>query len=189
MRVKNKLVSGVGINDYDGNVYIHRQAISSYNCWRDMLQRCYSPICQIKHQSYIGCSVCDEWKYFSNFKKFYDLNYRNGFDLDKDILIEGNKIYSPETCVFVPQYINLLLVDCKAASGDLPLGVMANHHSYLAHCCDYNKRITKTFKTIEEAQNWYSITKKRIVKEQATRAFLDNAIKTDVYLALVRREF
>jgi viroplasmin and RNaseH domain-containing protein len=62
--------------------------------------------------------------------------------------------------------------------------------TYRASCSNgYGERIDKTFKTVEEAQAWYSETKKHIVKEQAQRAFLENAIKTDVYLALVRREF
>ena len=93
---------------------------------------------------------------------------------------------------------NTLLTDHGAARGNLPLGVTAekpNNHrkintTYRAKCSDgYGKQITKTFKTVEEAQSWWSITKKKIVKEQAIRAFLDNAIKTDVYLALVRRDF
>lgn len=196
---KNKLVCGVGTNDYGEPVYIDGRHIPSYECWHHILQRCYDPKCQTRQSTYIGCCVCDEWKYFSNFKEFYDENYKPGFQLDKDILKIGNKIYCPEFCRFVPPYINLLLIDCGAVRGDLPLGVTASkpniktgkiNTTYTGECNNgYGRLITKTFKTIEEAQHFYSITKKRIVKEQAIRAFLDNAIKTDVYLALVRREW
>lgn len=132
-------------------------------------------------------------------KKFYDENYKEGFQLDKDILKIGNKIYCQEYCRFVPNYLNSLLIDHGAARGDLPLGITANkpniktrkiNTTYRAECSTgYGDHISKTFKRVEEAQKWYSITKKRIVKEQVIRAFLENAIKTDVYLALVRREW
>jgi hypothetical protein len=83
--------------------------------------------------------------------------------------------------------------------GNLPLGVTEQkpciaHRkvstTYLAQCHNgYGRQLNKTFKTIEEASAWYSTTKAIVVKEQATRAFLDNTIKSDVYLALVRRKF
>lgn len=58
--------------------------------------------------TYEGCTVCDEWLYFSNFKKWFDENYIEGFQLDKDIIIRGNKVYSPQTCCFVPKEINII---------------------------------------------------------------------------------
>lgn len=199
MKAKNKLVCGIGINDYDGSMRINGKRMLSYACWHSMLNRCYSAEYQTRFPTYIGCSVCEEWLLFSNFKVWYDENYKPRFQLDKDILFPGNKVYSPETCRFVPQYLNSLLTDRGAARGEYPLGVMALkpgsiqgliNTSYQAQCNNgYGKQIRKTFKTIEEAQHFYSITKKRVVKEQAIRAFLDNAIKTDVYLALVRREY
>ena len=57
----------------------------------------------MKRNSRLICSVCEEWKHFSNFKKWFDENYIEGFDIDKDILIKGNKVYSPEACSFVPR--------------------------------------------------------------------------------------
>jgi len=190
MNKKNKLIYGVGTNDYSGSVSLNGKHFKSYNCWRSMLHRCYSAKCEIRYPTYIGCIVCEEWLSFNTFKKFYDKNYKEGFHLDKDILIEGNKIYSAEACAFVPGYINQLLVDRENARGDLPLGIIKNGNSYMAQCSrGYNERSNKTFKTIEQAQAWYSITKQAIVKEQALRAFMANEIKSDVYLALVRRKF
>lgn len=181
----NSVVQGLGKRDI--NIDTHDIC---YIRWNSMLQRCYSSECQIRNKTYVGCTVCEEWLLFSNFKQWFDENYIEGYELDKDILVEGNKVYSPDTCRFVPSYINTLLVQCNSARGDLPLGVTRNNKSYMTQCSNsMGIRVTKTFKTIPEAQSWYSETKKQVVKEQATRAFLDNAIKTDVYLALVRREF
>ena len=84
----------------------------SYNTWRGMLERCYGEKYQKKFPTYIDCSVCDEWKSYENFERWYNLNYyeveNEKMQLDKDILFKGNKIYSPNTCVFVPQRINKL---------------------------------------------------------------------------------
>ena len=190
MRPKNKLVHGIGVNDYEGSIVENGKDIISYTTWRNMLARCYSTKQQVRNQTYIECSVCDEWLSFSNFKIWFDENYIEGFALDKDILFEGNKIYSPYFCRFVPFYLNSLLTNRANARGELPIGITNNNGYYRAKCHNgYGKQLNKTFKTVEEASAWYSETKKRIVKEQAQRAFSENAIKTDIYLALVRRDF
>lgn len=196
---KSKLVHGVGVNDADDPIWIDGEIIASYNCWANMLNRCYSAKCQITCPTYIGCAVCEEWKYFSNFKKWYDSNYKEGFHLDKDILIEGNKIYSPETCVFVPQYLNSLLNDNSRARGELPLGITAQkpntkirkvNTTYKAKCNNgYGNELTKTFKTIEEAVAWYSATKTRVVSEQVQRALSEGAIDQRIADVLLKREF
>lgn len=190
MRTKTGLVHGVGVNDYEGSVTVDGKTIKSYSTWQHMLNRCYSSKCQSKYPTYIGCSVCNEWKSFSTFKLWFDENYKEGFHLDKDILVKGNKIYSPEFCRFVPSYLNTLLSDCGNSRGDLPLGVCKHENGYQSQCQNgQGKRLKKCFKTIEQCQQWYSTTKKQIVKEQAIRAFMSDAIKTDIYLALVRRNF
>lgn len=162
MRTKKKLVQEVGINDLNEAVKVDGKLLPFYVTWRNMLCRCYSTKFQLTKPTYVGCTVCDEWKYLSNFKKWYDENYVDGFALDKDILFEGNKIYSPEFCRFVPAYLNSLLIDHGNARGDLPLGVSENkpntktgqiNSTYLARCRDgYEGHLSKTFKTIEEAQ-------------------------------------
>lgn len=196
--MNKNLVRGVGINDSCTPVTIGRKNIPSYNSWCNMLRRCY---CSTSNNdpTYAGCTVCEEWKYFSNFKTWYDTNYIEGFHLDKDILVENNKVYSPDTCRYIPQYLNSLLTDSCKARGKLPVGVSESkpntssgkiNSTYQVHCQNGHKnRLTKTFKSVEEASAWYSETKKRIVKEQAQRAFLANEIKTDIYLALIRRSF
>lgn len=105
-----------------------------YRTWSSMLARCYSSNHHIKHPTYKGCIVTEDWHCFQNFAKWYDENYYeiNGItrmELDKDILIKGNRIYSPETCVFVPKFINTLLVKGNSRRGNLPVGVRIDKSS------------------------------------------------------------
>ena len=97
-----------------------------YKTWKSMLQRCYDEKLQEKYPTYKGCVVCDEWHNFQNFAKWYEDNYYEVCDekmcLDKDILVKGNKIYSPETCIFVPQTINLLFNKNLNTRGDSVIG-------------------------------------------------------------------
>lgn len=76
--------------------------------WKGMLERCYCEKWHIKKPSYIGCSVDERWHNFQVFAEWFEQNYKDGFELDKDILFKGNKVYSPETCCFVPSEINIL---------------------------------------------------------------------------------
>lgn len=99
-----KPVYGVGINDTD---YVFET--KDYKIWRNMLERCYCEKTQQKFPTYKGCTVCEEWHLFSNFKKWFHDNYIEGWELDKDIMIIDNKVYSPDTCCFVPREINSFL--------------------------------------------------------------------------------
>ena len=69
-----------------------------YVAWDAMLQRCYDDKLHKRHPSYKDCTVCEEWLNFQNFAKWFNDNNIDGCQLDKDLLIKGNKIYSPETC-------------------------------------------------------------------------------------------
>lgn len=97
----------------------------SYLKWHDMIHRCYNAKFHERQPQYMECTVCEEWLNYSNFKVWYDQNKIAGMslDLDKDILFKGNKVYSPETCCFVPHEINTLFLNGKKNRGDLPLGV------------------------------------------------------------------
>ena len=97
----------------------------SYIRWHDMIHRCYNAKVHERQPQYKGCTVCEEWINYSNFKVWYDQHKIHGMvlDLDKDILFKGNKVYSPETCCLVPHAINTLFLNGKKNRGDLPLGV------------------------------------------------------------------
>lgn len=110
---RRKLVYGVGINDADYNISkkINGKVVLCpfYSKWKDMIKRCYNKKYLDKQPTYNECYVCDEWLSFSNFRKWMESKEWEGKQLDKDILIEGNKVYSPDSCVFIDAKINTLL--------------------------------------------------------------------------------
>ena len=125
LRTRNRLIHGVGINDanYNTQVRVNGKLVvcKYYRTWKNMLERCYDSNLHLKHPTYIGCIVCEEWLTFSNFKAWMETQDFGGKDLDKDILVKGNKIYSPETCIFVTNAINLLFIKRDAGRGEYKL--------------------------------------------------------------------
>lgn len=103
-----------------------------YDVWRDMLRRCYTPSSTRTAKDYAGCTVCKHWHNFQNFAKWADNRYSADLRLDKDLLVLGNKIYSPETCVFVPVEINSFF------TGGLKRGIHYNNlkGAWIAQCQD-----------------------------------------------------
>lgn len=150
VRRKTKLINGWGINDVDyyvtkrGNLDIKRKITWTcpyYEDWRQIILRCHSKKFKEKHPNYRDCTVCDDWKYFSNFIKWVDLQPNRDWqncEIDKDLLIEGNKHYSPDICVYIPTSLNLFITNRKNDRGALMLGVTrytrANKNTYKAQC-------------------------------------------------------
>ena len=153
IEIKNsnqRLVYDVGINDADYVVqrketigYVNGKQKQKqiwvcpfYRAWTSMLQRCYSIKFQERHPTYIGCSVTDEWITFSSFKNWMMTQDWEGKQLDKDLLFEGNKVYSPETCVFVSGMVNLFTIDRGNDRGEFLIGVYWHNASgkFLTQC-------------------------------------------------------
>lgn len=134
MRKKNKLVHGVGVNDADYFVYRYENGKQVWRCpyyeaWKHMLERGYSDKLKKKHPTYEGVTVCEEWHSFMRFRAWMIQQDWEGKHLDKDILFQGNKVYSPNTCVFVDGDVNKFLTDSAAARGEWPLGVYWNEQN------------------------------------------------------------
>ena len=159
---------------------------ASYNTWRHMLIRCYDKKYQEKQPTYIGCTVFDEWKSFAIFKKWFNENYVEGYELDKDILVKGNKVYSPKTCCFVPAYINTLFTKSNASRGNFPIGVARSKNGlrFIANITINNKtKHLGAYDTIEEAFFAYKQAKEEWIKEVANK--WKNKIAPNVYEALM----
>lgn len=135
---KIKLVYGVGINDADYVVNVWETVGYSedgrqmqklvwrcpfFRTWKSMLERCYSQKRHIVRPTYIGCSVVEEWRTFSNFKAWMEHQDWQGNQLDKDILTPGNKVYGPKYCAFVSGKVNSFVTERDAARGEWPIGV------------------------------------------------------------------
>lgn len=118
-------VGYVGVGPYVSGTS-HQKTIE-YEVWKDMLRRCYCTKNAIHSPTYGGCTVTPYWHNFQNFALWYtnhSFNYQ-GYQLDKDILQDGNTVYSPEYCTLVPQVINGVFRDFKNSirSDELPVGV------------------------------------------------------------------
>lgn len=104
-----------------------------YTKWQRMLERSFCPKYKAKFPTYESVSVCERWLKFSNFREDYltmigNLKQRRNFILDKDLLIKGNKIYSPNTCCLIPANINSFLTKANVRRGCLPVGVTKRHN-------------------------------------------------------------
>ncbi|WP_396180361.1 hypothetical protein [Flavobacterium sp.] len=126
MAGKRKPIYGIGINDANYLVYKGKDVCPYYRKWLSMLVRCYSKIKHISFPTYVDCTVCEEWKYFSNFKKWVDEQPNKNWqscELDKDILQVNNKCYSPEKTVFTNRALNSFLTSNTSCRGEYLLGV------------------------------------------------------------------
>jgi hypothetical protein len=161
-----------------------------------MLTRCYSEKRrEINYLSYENCTVCEEWHNYQNFKKWYELNYyeieEEEMELDKDILYKNNKIYSPQTCIFVPYSINLLFI--KPNKRKLPQGVCydKNRNKYIAQIICINKNLNKghislgRYNTVEEAFFVYKNAKEDYVKQLAEIYKVKYSIPDALYNAML----
>jgi len=139
-RKVNKLVYGVGTNDAGRAVWTKlngkRVVCPFYDRWQSMLGRCYDPKFHLRNPTYVGCSVAEEWLLFSNFENWMKTQDWEGKQLDKDILKLGNKLYSPDFCIFIPKKLNSFTVDCGASSGEWPIGVSLHKRTgmFVARC-------------------------------------------------------
>ena len=111
----------------------------AYKCWYQMLRRCYSKIEHQRKPWYIGCTVHPEWHNFQNFAKWYDENYPadgGDYHLDKDIKIEGNKEYSPSSCMFVSPKDNAIKAAAKTFNLISPKGEEIKVYNLTKFCRD-----------------------------------------------------
>lgn len=171
----------------------------SYVTWKNMLRRCYDEKYLKNNSTYIGCSVCKEWLCFENFEKWYNENYYEIEDekmnLDKDILIKGNKVYSPNTCIFVPKRINVLFVTKTNYRGKYPIGVYIDKkvNKFAAMACvglDEHGKKNKIYKGYYDnpADAFYTYKK---IKEDSIKQVADeykNKIPQKLYDAMYRYE-
>jgi len=130
---KSGLVCGVGVNDVDIQISCQvngKQVVCKiYFAWASLLQRTLTENGRKKKRRYRGSTICPEWILFSNFRSWVVCQDWEGKELDKDILVPGNKYYSPETCCFVDRKINGLLAYKHSTNSSLPIGVAFSEKS------------------------------------------------------------
>ena len=173
-------VHGVGILGTKYPITINGVLTKEYELWQSMLKRCYSDTSKKRNPTYIGCEVSDNFK---SYEYFYEWCHKqigfgvdgngNPFQLDKDLLIKGNKVYNENTCIFIPQEINSLLIKSTASRGEHLIGVYWSKRDK-AFKAQVNKGKGKQkhlgyFKTEVEAFNTYKTAKEAFIKEQAEK--------------------
>ena len=144
-----------------------------YYRWKSMIERCYNEKLHQRRPTYEGCTVSDEFKDYSKWREWYDkYPYKHdGWQLDKDLLVKGNKVYSEYSCVFLPSEINSLLVKREASRGEHLIGVYWSKTNK-AFKAQVNKNKGKPeylglFNTELEAFNAYKQAKESYIKELA----------------------
>lgn len=188
---RSKMPSSVmfGIGPYNSHDHV-----DAYRTWSQMLTRCYSSIFQRNRPTYKGCRVCAEWHNFQSFAKwFYAQKRQNGWVLDKDIILKGNKTYCSDYCAFVPAVVNTLFCKTQSKRNHLPIGVHVTHqkikgytYEYIVAQCnsgDNKHKYLGTFPTVEQAFFAYKTYKESIIKQIAEK--YKNQIDDKVYNAML----
>jgi len=197
-----KPVCGVGVNDASYRVRITeftklgsraRKSRLVWECpfysrWVAMLRRCYSKSYQEKYPTYANCKVCDEWLTFSNFKAWMERQDWQGKELDKDLLVKGNKIYSPEKCTFLDSSVNSFILDRAASRGALPIGVSYSNDmgKYQASC---GNCITKKREHLGYFDNEYGAHAEWLKRKIEIAHELAGKVKDEVVADALRRYY
>lgn len=161
----------IGIGDFAAcqNYEISRE----YSLWSGMMKRCYDKRYHIKNPRYKGCTVSEDWHNFQNFAEWLDnheFSKDKGYQVDKDIINQGNKIYSAENCTLVPQEINKLLITRGAKRGKYLIGAsLVKATGKFVSQMSVNGRVERIglFSTELEAHQAYVIAKEAYVKVTA----------------------
>lgn len=190
---KRGKVNGVGYCSTDLKGSENGKQTRCYITWVGVLSRGYIQKFKDKFPTYQDVTVCEEWHDYQNFHKWYQEHYyeldSDRVDLDKDILVRDNKVYSPETCRFVPVSINLLLNTHSRFRGDSPQGVCCDkkHNKYVSHMSvDGKVKHLGYFSTPEEAFEAYKEAKESHIKVKANE--YKDVLPIDVYEALMNWE-
>lgn len=194
-------IYGIGITGckYPTKTKANDRPTKEYSIWRSILERSFVKKIKEKQPTYEDVTCCDEWLNFENFYEW--LHSQPNFDkwnngkrwaVDKDILIKGNKLYSPETCRLVPQNVNCLFLKREAERGDYPIGVRCREDGFVAVCrnpfLDTAVEIG-SYSTPEKAfYLGYKPYKENIIKQVAQIEFDEGNITKECYDAMMNYE-
>ena len=127
-QIKNPLVPTFYGRGFMGIGKYGKSDSRAFSLWRSVLERTCCLSFKERRPTYKNTSVCEEWLNFQNFAKWcYGQKLLNAKDdkgsyyqLDKDLILKGNKVYSPETCCFVPPALNNLIRSKSTSARGIP---------------------------------------------------------------------
>lgn len=182
------LVFGVGIygpGEYSSSDK-ERRTTPEYRSWAAMLRRCYSDKSKIENPTYSDVTVCDEWLVFQEFAEWRNNNYIDGWHLDKDILMPGNRVYCPLYCRFVPPQVNHQFIHKRSNRGPWPVGVSMDSRrgTFLAKVSTDSKTLNLgSFSSPDAAHAAYLHAKKLEVMRVAEK--YKSLIGEEIYSAML----
>ena len=183
-------VFDVGVVGTNYPATVNGRITKEYSRWHSMLERCYSDTFKKKYLTYEGCEASENFKSYEYFYEWCrkQIGFGNeGWQLDKDLLIKGNKVYSEDSCVFLPQEINKILTKRTTSRGEYLIGIYwsKTHKAFKAQVGKNKggREYLGYFKTELEAFNAYKIAKESFIKEQANK--WKGRIDTRAYQALM----
>ena len=186
---------GWGVNDATYNVSSRSAPCCPiYRVWASMVTRVKNPAKQLISPAYVGTDICEEWRSFMSFRAWMIEQEWEGNHLDKDILEPGCRIYSPQTCAFVPAYVNLLTTGCTRKLNN-PIGVTFEPESsklrpFRAKVSTGRKGVTRRlghFETALEAHSAWQIAKAQVAEDALVRFGRESCFRTDVAEAISSR--
>ena len=188
--LNSKLVLGVGINDMLGAEKT-KEFIKQRQMWFGVLQRCFSIKLLERRPTYKNCKVSESWLWLSNFIKDiksienYEKSLNEGWQLDKDLLSNEGKLYSKDTCCFIPRSLNLVISSYPKKLNGLPKGVkLSKGGRYFAILQkEGNQIFLGSYDSVEEASRVYNIAKKEHLLNIADS--IKDIVPENVYKALV----
>ena len=184
----NAKIFGVGCND------IGETNTKLYTVWHSMIRRCYSEVFHKQNKAYRDVTVQESWKRFSNFKRdvetlpFYSYCESHGYELDKDILTDGTRMYKLETVCFVPKEINAVLIKEVGVNGRKGYHINSHGNYSISTTRELNEirkelGLRYSFKTAREASEVYRLCKKERIRKLANK--WKDQIDARVYEALM----
>lgn len=189
-------VYGIGKIGVKYPVKINKKVTKEYNAWKSILERCFDNKLKNKRPTYEKAICCNEWLLYENFYEWLHKQpnfnkWHNGdkWGLDKDILLKGNKVYSPETCCLVPVNVNSLFTKHDNARGIYPIGVSKDKDGFRASCNNpfsNENRYLGYYNTPEEAFQAYKIAKENIIKQVAQKEYNNGNITKPCYEAMMK---
>lgn len=171
------MVLGVGMLGSKYPAKVNNKETEEHQAWKGMIYRCFDKKTKERQPTYENATCCEEWLIYENFyewlhslENFDRLYNKNKWNVDKDILIKGNKVYSSETCCLVPMNVNSLLIKKDNYRGDLPIGVKRSGESFMARCSNPltgNREYLGSYSTPYRAFLAYKKRKEEIIKNVA----------------------